>query len=248
MTNRLMQRTWALLLAVLLLPSSAAAQTLPAEVLDVLEQECAARPGPMPDLAAFGSLLNAVAWRTRHLGIGVSRKTGGHRVPSPAGEIAEDVLCDRATGHHWDVIAGAGVGLELRCPTRGNDGKWRGPASIGIMRDPSRPCVAPVAPLAPANPIGLPEPPREVTQGPSVPPAVVVPDYGPQLAELAAQVLALRGELEAMRIASQAHKDALYALIAEVVIDVHLDDVKQRIDAAAQKIGQAPAPQIRWPW
>lgn len=236
-------RVRALLLAVLLLPSSVAAQNLPADVLDVLEQECDARPGPMPDLAAFGGLLNAVAWRTRHLGIGLSRKTGGIRVPSPVGDIAEDVLCDRATGHHWDVIVGAGVGFPLRCV---------GGPSIGVMRDASRPCVAPVAPIGQSVPGGLPPPPERVTQGPAVPPpappAVVVPDHRPQLAELAAQVLALRGELEAMRVAAQAHKDALYALIAEVVIAEHLDDIKQRIDAAVETIGQAPTPQIRWPW
>jgi hypothetical protein len=218
------------------------AQTLPAEVLEVLAAECDARPGPMPDRAAFGDLLNAVAWRTRHLGIGLSRKTSGMRVPSPAGEIAEDVLCDRATGHHWDVIAGAGVGLALSCG---------GGPSIGVMRDSSRPCVAPVAPVGLSAPDGLPAPPASVTQGPSVPtpvPApVVVPDYRPQLAELTAQVLALRGEVEAMRVTAQAHKDALYALIAEVLVAEHLDDIKRRIDALQSVPAPAPA-RPRWPW
>jgi hypothetical protein len=230
---------------VLLLPSTAAAQRLPDEVLRVLDEECAARPGPMPNLAAFGDLLNAVAWRTQHLGIGLSRKTGGHRVPSPAGEIAEDVLCDRATGHHWDVIGGAGVGLPLSCGA--------GP-SIGVMRDPSRPCVAPVRPAGGGG--GLPQPPKDVTQGPSVPVVVTpTPDYTGQIADVLSQLAALRSDIAVLRAeaggirgeAANAH-ESIYRLIAETVIAEHADDIKRRLDALAQQIANAPRPQIRLPW
>jgi hypothetical protein len=231
---------------VLLLPSPAAAQRLPSEVLDVLEQECDARPGPMPNLAAFGDLLNAVAWRTRHLGIGVSRKTGGHRVPSPAGEIAEDVLCDMSTGHHWDVIGGAGVGLPLSCGAAD---------SIGVMRDTSRPCVAPVQPAG--VPGGLPQPPQQVTQGPAVPVVVPkAPDYSGQIADVLSQLAAIRSDIAVLRAeaggirgeAANAH-ESIYRLIAETVIAEHADDIKRRLDALAQQVAtRPPAPAPRWPW
>lgn len=227
----------------LLLPALAGAQPrLPDEVLRVLAEECDARPGPMPDDRAFGELLNAVAWRTRHLGMGLSRKTGGHRVPSPVGEVAEDVICDMRTGHHWDVIGGAGVGRPLSCGA--------GP-SIGVMTDPNRPCVPPVEPAGGS----VPEPgtPAPTQPAPAPTPA---PDYRAEIAALTAAVAALRSDVAVLRAeaagirseAANAH-ESIYRLIAETLIAEHVASVYQRLDALQQQIANQPRPSpIRLPW
>lgn len=244
-----------LLLLLLFVPALAGAQPrLPDEVLRVLAEECDARPGPMPDDRAFGDLLNAVAWRTRHLGMGLSRKAGGKHVDSPVGPVAEDILCDTRTGHHWDVLVGADVGLPLRCPSQRPDGQWDSPSSIGVMTDPNRPCVAPVQPSsAPGGGPGEPAPPATPTPGPA---PVPTPDYSGQIADVLSQLAALRSDMAVLRAeaagirseAANAH-ESIYRLIAETVIATHLDDIKQRIDAVQQQIGQTSSRQApRWPW
>lgn len=101
----------------------------------------------------------------------------------------------------------------------------------------------------------LPETPA--TPPPSPTPAPTpAPDYRAELAALTAAVAALRSDMAVLRAeaagirseAANAH-ESIYRLIAETVIAVHLDDIKQRIDAVQQQIGQTssrPAP--RWPW
>lgn len=234
-----------LLLALLALLASvgAHAQDLPAEVVNVLREECAKYPGPVTDEHVFGNVLNATAWRTRHLGMGLSRKTGGKRVPSPVGEVAEDVLQDCNTGHHWDVFAGAELGRPLVCG---------GGASIGIMQDPNRPCVRPVEPSGGSAP--APDP------GPSPTPPAPAPapgiDYRAEMAALTAAVAALRSDVAVLRAeaagirseAGNAH-ESLYRLIAETVVAVHLDDIKARVDRVEQAIANMPKPSpIRLPW
>lgn len=235
-----------LLLALLALaPVAASAQDrprLPDEVLRVLAEECAARPGPMPSERAFGDLLNAVAWRTRHLGIGVSRKAGGKHVDSPVGPIAEDVLCDTRTGHHWDVIGGAGVGRPLSCGA--------GP-SIGIMQDPNRPCVAPVEPAG--NGQGIPDSSTPTQPAPAPTPA---PDYRAEIAALTAAIAALRSDVAVLRAeaagirseASNAH-ESIYRLIAETLIAEHVASIYARLESLSQQIASMPkASPIRLPW
>lgn len=232
------------LVLALVAPLAASAQPrLPDDVLRVLAEECAARPGPMPSERAFGDLLNAVAWRTRHLGIGVSRKAGGKHVDSPVGPIAEDVLCDMRTGHHWDVIGGAAVGRPLSCGA--------GP-SIGIMQDPNRPCIAPVEPAG-----GSPSQSSEPTPTQPAPAPTPAPDYRAELSALTAAIASLRSDVAVLRAeaagirseAGNAH-ESLYRLIAETLIAEHIDDVKARIDAVQQAIANQPRPSspIRLPW
>jgi hypothetical protein len=243
------------LVLALVAPLAASAQPrLPDDVLRVLAEECASRPGPMPDDRAFGDLLNAVAWRTQDLGMGLSRKAGGKHVDSPVGPVAEDILCDRSTGHHWDVLVGADVGLPLRCPQRRPDGQWDSPTSIGVMRDPNRPCIAPVAPAsAPGGGPGEPVTPAPTQPAPSPTPA---PDYRAEIAALTAAVAALRSDVAVLRAeaagirseAGNAH-ESLYRLIAETVIAEHVASLYQRLDALQQQIANQPRPgTIRLPW
>lgn len=209
----------------LLLPALTFGQSLPSEVVQALNEECSKYRGPVNDDAVFGDVLNAVAWRTRHLGIGLSRKTGGRHIDSPVGPVAEDILQDCNTGHHWDVFAAAAVGNPLVCGA--------GP-SIGIMRDPNRPCVPPVEPRYSGTPTPLPIPRP-------IPPPVYVPPPAPvldtfQVELLAAQVLALRSELEAHRLEARDGKDSLYQLIAEVLIAEHVGSLYERLAALQQAV------------
>lgn len=234
-------RLW-LVLLLLALPATAGAQSLPDEVLRVLQEECDARPGPMPDDRAFGNLLNAVAWRTRHLGMGLSRKTGGHHVDSPVGPIAEDVICDRATGHHWDVIAAAGVGRPLSCG---------GGPSIGIMRDPNRPCVPPAEPAGAVPNPGT--PPAQPTPSPSPTPAPVV-DLSEVLVALS-RIDTRLGDIETRLAIIEARPapslDLFAAYVDDMVgngpadnpqvVDNHITDLKKRLDVIRVDLEQITA-------
>lgn len=147
--------------------------TLPDDVYETLVEVCNRHPGPVQDDRLFGEILNEVAWRHRFAGFGLSRKTGGRHVPSPVGDIAEDVLQRRSDGHHWDVLGGAAVSQPLR-PTRGQ--------SIGVMRDPNRPWVAPVEPAGSSVP-DTPVPPVKPTAPPvnPLPPDADLVDAGTKL-------------------------------------------------------------------
>lgn len=189
---------------------------LPDEVFAVLVEECEKHPGPAAD-ETFGLVLNATAWRTRHLGMGLSRKTGGKHVDSPVGPIAEDIIC-HSGGHHWDVLGGAATGAPLR--------PGRGP-SIGIIDLRARPWVAPVDPGGATDPQPVPVPPtpQPVPPTPTPQPTPGV-DLGPVLAELRAQreqVSALSARVE--------------DLIGKSLIDTHVLDILGRLDRNHAAIG-----------
>jgi hypothetical protein len=82
----------------------------------------------------IGGLLNAVAWNNRSAGWGLSGKTFGNRCPSPAGEIACDILHHQPTNTLYDVLIGADPDVGPATPT------WN------ITSNPGRPWVAPVQP------------------------------------------------------------------------------------------------------
>jgi hypothetical protein len=201
---------------------------LPDEVYRVLLEECAKHPGPAKH-DTFGIVLNATAWRTRHLGMGLSRKTGGQRVDSPVGEIAEDIIC-HTSGHHWDVLGSAAVGNTL------NPGQ--GP-SIGVINLGARPWVAPV------EPTGVVAPPAPVT-----PPAThpVVPPTSPcrfqacdakdDIAGLYEAVANLIREVQTFR---QRVEDLEFTAVKD------RDDIKQRVERVSQEVANKPVTSCRMP-
>lgn len=83
-----------------------------------------------------GVLLNAVAWANRANGWGLSGKNFGNRCPSPAGEIACDILHHQPTNILVDVLIDGPPPCEPAIPA------WQvlGPPP------PNRPWVAPVQP------------------------------------------------------------------------------------------------------
>jgi hypothetical protein len=108
---------------------------LPDKVYKTLVEVCEAYPWDRVQQGFhIGEILNAVAYAHRADGWGLSRKTGGKRVDSPVGEIAEDIL-QLPDGNHFDVLGGIDVGQPLR-PGRAS--------SIGIINLNSRPWVKPV--------------------------------------------------------------------------------------------------------
>ena len=193
---------------------------LPQDVYDVLVEECAKYPGPVRDESVFGKVLNATAWRTRHLGMGLSEKRGGHCVSSPTGgTIAEDIIC-RRDGHHWDVLGAAGMGNPL------NPG--RGP-SIGIIDLRARPWVAPVQPAGAVDPTPKPNP-----QPP--PPSTDLSAVKAQLATvIAQQQLILRVLTEvATRAAVEGLSSDLHRIVGDELLP-HIDDVKRLIVGAERQ-------------
>lgn len=84
--------------------------------------------------ADLGKLLNAVAWKNRTSGWGLSRKDFGQQCSSPVGQIACDILYHKPTNTIYDVLVAAG---EISTPT------WD---ELGENTDARRPWVAPVQP------------------------------------------------------------------------------------------------------
>lgn len=88
-----------------------------------------------PETCPIGTMLNAVAWKNRDKGWGLSGKSGGHRCPSPAGIIACDILQIIPSYIMVDVFGDAG---EETTP------RW---GVLGPPPDPvKRPWVAPAQP------------------------------------------------------------------------------------------------------
>lgn len=120
-------------------------------------------------------LCNAVAWRHRATGWGLSRKTSGTRGRLPNGvEVAHDILHHQPTNTLVDILTAAGG---ASTPT------WN---PVGPPQSADRVFVAPFDPASWGGPAPTPTPTP-------TPPAPV--DLGPVLAELAA----LRAELAAVR-------------------------------------------------
>lgn len=82
----------------------------------------------------LGALLNAIAWKNRSSGWGLSRKDFGEQCASPVGQIACDILYHRPSNTIYDVLYAAG---EVSKP------QWD---KLGENTDERRPWVAPVQP------------------------------------------------------------------------------------------------------
>ncbi|MEK7138656.1 MAG: pilin [Patescibacteria group bacterium] len=95
-----------------------------------------AKYGAAPNETDLGKILNAVAWKNKNAGWGLSGKNFGTRCPSPAGEIACDILHHKPTNVIVDVFVAAGDGG----PTTP---AWQ---VIGPPPGTNRPWVAPVQP------------------------------------------------------------------------------------------------------
>lgn len=117
--------------------------TLPSNVCDTLKAQRALYPA-IPTADQLGEMLNNTALVHKAEGFGLSRKTGGTRCPSPAGQIACDILMRKSDSLIWDVLIAAG---EASTPTCGE--------ALGPMTDPSRPFVDPVGTTPPPPPNGV---------------------------------------------------------------------------------------------
>ncbi|HBB49689.1 TPA: hypothetical protein DEQ22_03205 [Candidatus Nomurabacteria bacterium] len=93
-----------------------------------------AKYGAIVQDAELGALLNAVAWKNRDAGWGLSRKDFGEQCSSPVGQIACDILYHKPSNTIFDVLYAAG---EVSTPT------WD---ALGQNTDTRRPWVAPVQP------------------------------------------------------------------------------------------------------
>lgn len=191
---------------------------LPAHVFDTLVEVCEAYPyRTVQDAYHLGEILNAVAYRHRDEGWGLSRKTGGTRVPSPVGEIAEDIL-QLPNGHHFDVLGSAKVGNPL-LPGR--------PDSIGIIDLAARPWVAPVLHV----PSWMQREPPTQAPTPTPTPAPTVCACAADLSVLRAQMQTALDRLDVIlhrEAADAGQQRGVYDLIASEVIP-HIDDVKRLV-------------------
>ncbi len=68
---------------------------------------CTNPTGLEPASCPLGNILNTVAWNNATNGWGLSSKTSGHRCPSPAGEIACDILGHKPTNTIYDTFIDA---------------------------------------------------------------------------------------------------------------------------------------------
>lgn len=102
---------------------------------------------------ACALLCNAVAWRHRFEGWGLSRKTGGTRGRLPNGvEVAHDILHHAPSNELIDILTAAGAESQPA---------WQ---PVGPPQSPDRTWVAPVDPASfGAAPVA----PQPVTPGPS---------------------------------------------------------------------------------
>ena len=109
--------------------------TQPPNILSDVAAE-RARYGATLNDTELGKLLNTVAWKNKDAGWGLSGKNFGIRCPSPAGEIACDILHHKPTNAIVDVLVAAGDGG----PTTP---AWQ---VLGPPPGSNRPWVAPVQP------------------------------------------------------------------------------------------------------
>jgi len=177
-------------------------------VLDTLNQLRAGYGPTMTDDECV-ALINAAAWAHRAEGYGLSRKdagTGGTRYDGV--RLCHDVIMLQ-NGQAWDVLTGAGA---QSTPTWG---------SVGVITDPSRGWVAPIAPQGTGT-------------GTTPPPVVTPPVAGLTEDQVRAIV---RAELLAVAAKFEALGQEMTAALAKLVqfaeqqekrreeLAVHLDQV-----------------------
>jgi hypothetical protein len=132
----------ALLAVVLSLGASAAAQQ---SLLPEIKAERAKIAG-VPSEEQLAEMLNAIAWRNRAAGWGLSRKEGGNRCVSPlVGSIACDILHHKPTNTLYDVFGAVGdVGgtrpqFDPLGPPASPDRVWVAPVDPGHAPPPPPP-------------------------------------------------------------------------------------------------------------
>ena len=125
----------------------------PASLLEDVARARAKVAG-QPTPAQLGAMLNAVAWKHRDKGWGLSTKTSGNKCPMPppaATWIACDILHHKPTDQLYDVFVGQEDGAR---PT------W---SKAAHHNSASRPWLAPVAPIeTEPDPVPVPEPDPEL--------------------------------------------------------------------------------------
>jgi hypothetical protein len=171
------RRVWVL---VLLLAAPAGAQDFDAVVRSLHEER--GKYGATMNDDECAELVNAVAWKHRDDGWGLSGKTfGTHGTLHDGTQIAHDILHHRPSNRIWDVLTSAGA---ASTPIRSFGPGGPPPGS-------NRPWVAPVPPRGTST-----QPGNGGTVTPPPPPdgAVVA-----KLNELIAQVAALNGTVESLR-------------------------------------------------
>jgi hypothetical protein len=117
-------------------PPATVCRATPLETLKAVR----AKFGPSPNGDECVAIINETAWCHRAEGWGLSAKPNGNHAPQPTTGVfvATDILQFKSTLEIYDVLVAAGDG---------------GPATpawnyVGVLNDPSRPWVPPVAPVA----------------------------------------------------------------------------------------------------
>jgi hypothetical protein len=177
-----------------LFAAPAAAQDLGAIVASLHEER--ARYGATMTDEQCVELINAVAWKHRADGWGLSGKDfGTHGVRYDGARVAHDILHHRPTNRIWDVLGAAGAASTP-------------PSSLGPGGPPpgsNRPWVAPIVPQ------GHVEPPPVPTPGPIVPaPGTPPVDITPILNRLAALETLLTAKLDGIAAVSVEARDTAY--------------------------------------
>lgn len=153
-----------------------------------------AKYGPQPTDDELCAILNAVAWKHRADGWGLSAKPWPTNCRRADGVfVAHDILHHKPTDQLFDVFVGAGAQAE---PT------WN---PVAHHNHPERPWVAPIAPPT-SEPDPDPDPDPEPQPG----------DLGELLLRLVALLEQIRGEQAATRAAMDAQTAALKAAIADL--------------------------------
>ncbi|MDP2642010.1 MAG: hypothetical protein Q8P21_01830 [bacterium] len=120
--------------------STGSGSTQPASLLSDVQAE-RAKYGSTMNYTEMGTALNAIAWKNRAAGWGLSRKNGGANCPSPVGNVACDILHHQSTNTLYDVFGSA---PDSEYPDAPATPQW---AEVSYHGDPSgRPWVAPVQP------------------------------------------------------------------------------------------------------
>jgi hypothetical protein len=239
-----MMRKLLLILLVLLVPALADAQYAPNR-FDVVREVAEQHPGLILRDHEFTNRV-VLELRARYPQEGWCRnaKRGNFSDPSHDAIWMPDARSPIG-GSIIDIIGSAGAANASPA--------WIDQTAETIRQGTRGGCIEPTGSL-PSAPGGGPGEP--VTPAPTPSPAPA-PDYRAEIAALTAAVAALRSDVAILRAeasgirseAANAH-ESIYRLISETLIAEHLDDIKRRIDAVQQQIGQQsssrPAP--RWPW
>lgn len=136
-------------------PAPAPSSAAPAVLLADVEAERAKIAGT-PSKAQLGAMLNAIAWKHRAAGWGLSSKPGGNNCPMPDGTlIACDILQHGPSDTLWDVFSDAGGATDplwVQAHPHNDPGRpWVAPTNPGGSTPAPAPAPAPPAPAPAAS-------------------------------------------------------------------------------------------------